>query len=318
MPGLKHQSIVQILRDQPQLLVMFLGRSGFQLPSGAFPVIADSDLSHRGPRILKELRSDNVFLFQGEQEKVAVVVEVQTSRPNHERKLTWPCYVTSAREVHDCKAYLLVVAAGRDALTGSDRVIEIGQPGFDLLPFVTGRDRMPPPGGRFFGPELTMLHILTGTLDLSIHEARMFALVSIAEARPDRYRRYVHLIRIFTPRHARQELEQLMEDLFKDTFIDRFLEEGRQLGIERGMQQGMERGKQLGMERGKQLGMEQGKQLGRADSAARVLLTILTARGIAIADQLRTRIAECTDPDLLERWATRAATSTTIDEVFAS
>jgi hypothetical protein len=215
MPGLKHQSIVQILRDQPQLLVMFLGRSGFQLPSGAFPVIADSDLSHRGPRILKELRSDNVFLFQGEQ-----------------------------------------------------------------------------------------------ALDLSIHEARMFALVSIAEARPERYRRYVHLIRIFTPRHARQELEQLMEDLFKDTFIDRFLEEGRQLGIERGMQQGMEQGKQLGM--------EQGKQLGRADSAARVLVTILAARGIAVADQLRTRIAECTDPDVLERWATRAATSTTIDEVFAS
>jgi hypothetical protein len=85
-----------------------------------------------------------------------------------------------------------------------------------------------------------------------------------------------------------------MEDLFKDTFIDRFLEEG------------------------KQEGMEQGKQLGRADSATRVLLTILAARGIAIADQLRTRIAECTDPDLLERWATRAATSSTIDEVFAS
>ena len=298
MPGLKHQSIVQILRDQPQLLVMFLGRSGLQLPSGAFPVIADSDLSHRGPRILKELRSDNVFLFRGEQEKVAVVVEVQTSRPNHKRKLAWPCYVTSAREVHDCKAYLLVVAAGRDALTGSDRIIEIGQPGFDLLPFVTGRDRMPPPGGPFFGPELTMLHILTGTLDLTIHEARMFALVSIAEARPERYRRYVHLIRIFTPRHARQELEQLMEDLFKDTFIDRFLEEGKQEGMQQGIEQGM--------------------QQGRADSATRVLLTILTARGIAIADQVRARIAECADPELLERWATRAATSTTIDEVFAS
>ena len=163
MPGLKHQSIVQILRDEPQLLVIFLGRSGFQLPAGAIPIIADSDLSHRSPRMLKELRSDNVFLF-----------------------------------------------------------------------------------------------------------------------------------RIFTPRRARQELEQLMEDFFKDPFIDRFIEEG------------------------KQQGMEQGKQLGRADSATRVLLTILTARGIAIADQLRSRIAECTDPDLLERWATRAATSTTIDEVFAS
>lgn len=294
MPGLKHQSIVQILRDEPQLLVMFLGRSGFVLPSGAFPVIADSDLSHRGPRLLKELRSDNVFLFQGDQEKVAVVVEVQTSRPNHKRQLAWPCYVTSAREVHDCKAYLLVVAASRDALTNSERVIEIGQPGFDLRPFVTGRERMPSPGGPFFGPEMTMLHILTGSLDLSSHDARMLALVSVADAKPDRYRRYVHLIRIFTPRRARQELEQLMEDLFKDPFIDRFVEEG------------------------KQQGMAQGKQLGRADSATRVLLAILAARGIAIPEQARARIAECADPDQLESWATRAATSTTADEVFAS
>jgi hypothetical protein len=146
MPGLKHQSIVQILRDEPQLLVMFLGGSGFRLPSGAFPVIVDSDLSHRALASLKS------------------------------------CVRTMCS---------------------------------------------------FSG-----------------------------------------------------ELEQLMEDLFKDPFIDRFLEEG--------------------------------KQQGRADSAARVLVTILAARGIAIADQVRARIAECADPDLLERWATRAATSTTIDEVFAS
>jgi hypothetical protein len=114
----------------------------------------------------------------------------------------------------------------------------------------------------------------------------MFALASIAAAKPDRYHRYVHLIRIFTPRPARQELEQLMEDLFKDPFIDRFLEEG--------------------------------KQQGRTDSATRVLLTILAARGIAIPEQARARIAECTDPELLERWATRAATPSTADEVFAS
>jgi hypothetical protein len=59
-------------------------------------------------------------------------------------------------------------------------------------------------------------------------------------------------------------------------------------------------------------------QLGLAKSAAHVLLTILAARGIAIADQVRARIAECADPDLLERWATRAATCSTIDEVFVS
>jgi hypothetical protein len=73
MPGLKHQSIVQILRDEPQLVTMFLGRSGFRLPSGAMPVIVDSDLSHRDPGMLKELLSDNVFLYKGMEEDVAVV-----------------------------------------------------------------------------------------------------------------------------------------------------------------------------------------------------------------------------------------------------
>src|SRR3984957_17888880 len=97
MPGLKHQSIVQILRDEPQLLVMFLGRSGFLLPSGAFPIIADSDISHRSPRLLKELRADNVFLFQGADEKVAVVVEVQTSRPNHEARMFAVATVAEAK-----------------------------------------------------------------------------------------------------------------------------------------------------------------------------------------------------------------------------
>jgi hypothetical protein len=70
-------------------------------------------LSHRDPGMLKELLSDNVFLYQGMNENVAVVVEVQTSWPDHERQLTWPCYVTSARAVYDRKAYVLVVAASR-------------------------------------------------------------------------------------------------------------------------------------------------------------------------------------------------------------
>ena len=77
-----------------------------------------------------------------------------------------------------------------------------------------------------------------------------------------------------------------MEDLFKDPFIEP-LSRGRQAA-------------------------------GRADSATRVLLTILAARGITIPEQARVRIAECADPDLLENWAARAATSTTADEVFAS
>jgi hypothetical protein len=50
---------------------------------------------HRDPGGLKELWADNVFLFPGMENKV--VVEVQTTRPKHDRMLAWPCYVTRAR-----------------------------------------------------------------------------------------------------------------------------------------------------------------------------------------------------------------------------
>jgi hypothetical protein len=60
MPKLKHQAIVQILHDEPQLVAMLLGHSGLMTPSGSYPVIADRDLSHRSPDLLKELREDNV------------------------------------------------------------------------------------------------------------------------------------------------------------------------------------------------------------------------------------------------------------------
>jgi hypothetical protein len=82
MPELQHQAIIQILRDEPQFVAALLGRIGFTIPSGSYPVIADSDLSHRSAHRLKELRADNVFLFPGIDETIVVVVEVQTTRPN--------------------------------------------------------------------------------------------------------------------------------------------------------------------------------------------------------------------------------------------
>ena len=90
MPELQHQAIIQILRDEPRLVAALLGHIGFTIPSGSYPVIADSDLSHRSAHRLKELRADNVFLFPGIDETIVVVVEVQTTRPNNKRQRAWP------------------------------------------------------------------------------------------------------------------------------------------------------------------------------------------------------------------------------------
>lgn len=44
----------------------------------------------------------------------------------------------------------------------------------------------------------------------------------------------------------------------------------------------------------------------------------LGARGMSGLDQVRARISACTDPDQLEGWIIRAATATTLEEVFAA
>lgn len=59
-----------------------------------------------------------------------------------------------------------------------------------------------------------------------------------------------------------------------------------------------------------------GKVDGRAESLARAVLAMLTARGVAVPEEARVRIAECRDRAQLEVWVRRAATATTVDDLF--
>jgi hypothetical protein len=187
---------------------------------------------------------------------------------------------------------MLFIATSEAASAGSATLIDIGQPGFRFLPFVAGGHRgLPPGGGLVFGPELMMLNILTGGLKLTGHTARMFALASIQTACRDRYLWYAQMLLEYTSKNKRisQALEELMDTTFKDTFAEGYREQGR----------------------------EEGREEGMVEAASSVLFAILAARDFTVIDQVRTLISTCIDPAQLERWATRAATAKTIDEVFA-
>ena len=55
---------------------------------------------------------------------------------------------------------------------------------------------------------------------------------------------------------------------------------------------------------------------GEARGEANALLAVLTARGIAVPADIRTRITSCTDTEQLADWLVKAATATTATEVF--
>ena len=61
----------------------------------------------------------------------------------------------------------------------------------------------------------------------------------------------------------------------------------------------------------------EGRQEG-LDLAIRALLTLLEARGIAVADTTRARIEQCSDLQTVEQWLLRAPTVATADELFSA
>ena len=60
----------------------------------------------------------------------------------------------------------------------------------------------------------------------------------------------------------------------------------------------------------------QGRAEGRAEEAARAVLMVLRARGVAVPDAHRERILAQKDPERLERWLVKAAVASSVAEVL--
>jgi hypothetical protein len=91
----------------------------------------------------------------------------------------------------------------------------------------------------------------------------------------------------------------------RDDFIDGLLDQGRAEGIDQGRAEGIDQGRAEGIDQG------------RAEGEAKMLLRVLAARGFAVPDDIRERVAGCTDTGQLEAWAGRAITASSITEIFS-
>ena len=57
---------------------------------------------------------------------------------------------------------------------------------------------------------------------------------------------------------------------------------------------------------------------GRKEGKAEALLSVLTARGLALSDALRAQILSCQDLATLDRWLARALTAQTATDVLSA
>ncbi|MEU7138030.1 hypothetical protein ABZ942_01125 [Nocardia sp. NPDC046473] len=282
MPSIRHEAPLELLRHNPLLAAALLVGTGIQLPVEATAAVSDSNLTTCNP---PEFRADAVTLLRGiDGSRLAVITESQSAAPKPRKRRAWPAYVAVAQSQHNCDAVLVVIAASRATARACRRTIHTGHPGFSLAPIVIGPHNTPDPTNPAFAsvaPELTVLAALTHALDLTEDTNRRMVLDKLATLDRETRTTYTRFVQHAATNAARKALEELMASpTYRDDFVDGLLEQGR------------------------------------AEGEARSLLRVLTARGFAVPDHLRTHILSSADTAQLEAWMDKAVVADSLDAIF--
>lgn len=211
---------------------------------------------------------------------LAIGFEVQLDR-DLDKHTSWPAYVTGARARYGCPACILVLCADEAVARWCAKPIETGHPGFVLRPLVLGPDAVPivtEPEQAEAMPELAVLSAIAHGRGEHGFAVALAALAAARGLDVERATLYDDLVLFWLNEAARSKLEELME-----------------------------RGRYEYQSEIVRRHVAQGRAEGEAKAKAQAVLTVLEARGIDVPQDLRRRIAECTDLATLDHWLRRAA-----------
>ena len=277
MPSMAHEILVDLFKNRPSLAAEILAEVlDVPLPPYTDARLASADLTEIQPA---EYRADVVVVLLDRDSPVRVIiVEVQLA-VDPRKRLSWPAYVTVSRAIHGCPADLLVVAPDSALAGWCAEPIEIGVPGFVLRPPVLRRTAVPvvtdlDEAAR--RPELGVLSVMAHGATEQGATIAAAVLPAVRGLDEDRARFYYDLLYNSGNEAARRALAARMTGYeYQSDFAKKYVAQGRAEG--------------------------------RAEEAARALLTVLRARGIAVPDAVRERILDQKDPERLERWLEKAA-----------
>lgn len=273
----EHEFFVEAIRQVPDLPARFVSSDRGANPFHDRLVLESPDLTHTVP---VELRADAVtVLYDGDRPVLGIICEVQL-RKDRRKWRSWARYVMSMMMRLDCPVQLVVFTTS--VAVAQWAAAPIAHHGALLgVPVVVGPDQIPvitDPAVAREDPEMAMLSAVTHSEVPGVLEAVLHAL------RPDfdNSGLYADLIYGALPAAARKHLEDLVTSTYeyKMPFARKYFAEGK------------------------------------AEGKAEDVLAVLAARGIDVPEDVRARVAECTDGEQLDIWLIRAVTATTLGEVF--
>jgi hypothetical protein len=298
MPSLIHDALVTLFRNRPTLAPELV-RDVLHVPLPAF------DFVHVGDAALTEVvpteyRADLVLLLRGggaspAEPRAAIVVEAQLGR-DPDKRWSWPVYLAGLRARLRCDVALLVVTADASVATWASSPIATGHPGWTLTPLVLGPTTVPivrDDHEATRAPELAVLSVMAHGHEPDAVAIAQAALGAARGLEDERAKLYADLVLLSVDHAARAILEALMASgtyEYQSDFARRYVAQGR----------------------------AEGEAQGEARGRAHALLGVLSARGIAVPDDVRARISACADLDLLDRWLASAVTARDIGDVVGT
>ena len=249
MPSFSHEMLVELFRNGGELAPVLLDACARIAFHHDRVDQASIDLSQV---VSTEYRADAVAVLrdQGATPAAAIIVEVQLG-VDRDKRDTWPVYVTALRAKLGCPVFLLVLTPDAKVASWARTPIEIGHPGFCLVPLILEFSDLPrvtdPEAARSL-PELAVLSAMAHP-ELEVVTA---ALPAISELPEDRGRLYLDVIMAALPPSVRKLLETQMQGyVYQSEFARKYysqgLEEGRDQGREEGREQGLEQGREQGL-----------------------------------------------------------------------
>lgn len=323
MPSPHHEAVCQLLKRNSLLAPYLVSNAGYRELSGRAE-LTDSNLSD----VEREKRADVVQVIKTSTgHKIALISEVQNSRPKPTKRRSWFCYLANAANDHNCDAILIVIAPTEKIARACAKPYTIGHPGLVLRVIVIGPRNTPhpdSPGAEAVTVELTVLNVLNGNFDLSNPRDRHYVLSKLAGADSVRRHLYSRYLYLSVPRAVRRQLEEDMNYTYRVPFLDEPFEKAEQAMLKaeqetlRAEQETL-RAKQETL-RAKQETLRAEQEAQRAEQithrAGGMLLRELAAHGFKVPTSIREMIKACGDIDRIDHWSERALTAATLEDVF--
>ena len=330
-----HEAMHRIFQDNPGLFSRVSEVLGVKIPPVTSADVLTIDLTESEPL---ERRVDTLLRIETQDEgSFLLIVEAQGKKdPN--KTASWPYYVTYLHNKYRLPILLLVVCQDHATAKWAQQSVSCGPPQMPTLtlrPMVAGPHNMPV----ITDPEEARADLALASLAAITHAAEPVVdaiLKALSTALRDEPKDIASPLIEFTAqglgknpaKHLWRNLVAVDLSFYKSYLAEEVREEVRKEvreEVQREVREEVQREVRQEVREEVQREVRQEvreevqrevREEARTEGRAEDILFVLEQRGLDVSDDVRSRITDCTDPDLLRHWLARAVTVPKAEEIF--